>query len=61
VIFLLANHNPRSTKLKTIINALDIGHFSKLDIKFFVSSFAGYGMHSDCMLSFKQFQEILNK
>lgn len=64
VILLLANHNPRSTKLSSIIHDDGLSgyeHSDILDLKFFVSSFAGYGMHSDCMLNLSEFRKLLKK
>lgn len=46
IIFLLANHNLRATGLKNILNSPEIVAYSKLkrfDLRFFVSSFSGYG------------------
>ena len=62
VIFILANHNPRSTKLGTILSDPEIDLFaqSKLfDLNFFVASFAGYGLHSKCMLPLVEFRKLL--
>ncbi len=62
VIFLLANHNPRSTKLKTILNDPQIaayGQAEHFDLKFFVARFAGYGLHANCMISLAKFKELL--
>jgi len=62
VIFVLANHNPRSTKLAKILNGPDIieyGDSKRFDLKFFVASFAGYGLHADCMLDLTQFLRLL--
>jgi hypothetical protein len=63
VIFILANHNPRSTKLRSILGDPKIiayGEQNQLfDLRFFVSKFSGYGLHSDCMLTLAQFQELL--
>jgi hypothetical protein len=65
VIFILANHNPRSTKLRSILDdpkvikyGMENQHF---DLRFFVSSFSGYGLHSDCMLTLAQFRELFGK
>lgn len=74
VIFILANHNPRSTILKKIINSQEIIDFEekkndeekeskgefRYDIKFFVSSFSGYAMHSQCMFSMTKMRQILD-
>ena len=62
VIFILANHNPRSTKLSSILDNPEVvayGQNKQFDLRFFVSSFAGYGLHSDCMLTLTQFRELL--
>jgi len=62
VIFILANHNPRSSKLNTILNDPKIkeyGDSSKFDLKFYVAKFAGYALHADCMVTLDQFQKIL--
>lgn len=63
VIFILANHNPRSTKLKTLLVDSDdvIKTQSKsFDLKFFVSSFVGYGLHSKRLLGLDEFRKLLN-
>ena len=62
VIFILANHNPRSSKLNTIlkdprIDAYD--HSPNFDLRFYVASFAGYALHADCMLTLSQFRGLL--
>lgn len=62
VILLLANHNPRSIKLKNILENqkfIDVAQSQKFDLKFFAASFAGYGMHGDCMLSLDEFRQLL--
>lgn len=69
VIFLLANHNPRSTKLSSILEELSAALEKKngksnaqkesFDLRFFVSSFAGYGLHSDCMKTLTQFRQFI--
>ncbi len=64
VIFILANHNPRSTKLRSILNDPQIDTYNQLqhfDLRFYVSSFAGYALHADCMLTLPQFRELLGK
>jgi hypothetical protein len=64
VILILANHNPRSSKLTTIIHSSEMdsyGRSSIFDLKFYVSTFAGYGLHSDCMLTLDQFRRFLQK
>ena len=62
VIFLLANHNPRSSKLKTILDDPEIQAYEQsqhFDLKFYVASFAGYGLHADCMLDLDEFLKLL--
>lgn len=62
VIFIFANHNPRSTKLSTILNDPEIDaydHSSLFDLKFYVSGFAGYALHADCMVTLAQFRKLL--
>lgn len=65
---------PRSTILKKIINSQEIIDFEekkndeekeskgefRYDIKFFVSSFSGYAMHSQCMFSMTKMRQILD-
>ncbi|MBB4371356.1 hypothetical protein GGD63_004154 [Bradyrhizobium sp. cir1] len=59
VVFLLANHNPRSRKLLNIVNDIrDPEHF---DLRFFAASFAGYGMHDACMLKLDEFRTLLQR
>jgi len=63
VIFVLANHNPRSSKLKSILNNPEIDEYeqsARFDLRFYAASFAGYGLHADCMLSLSQFRKLLN-
>lgn len=58
LIFLISNHNPRSAKLRNILIDPDFKKYiaSKYyDLKFFVSSDAGYGMHNNNMLSYKKY------
>ena len=62
VIFILANHNPRSTKLRSILEDPEITAYEqsrRFDLKFYVSSFAGYGLHADGMLTLTEFRELL--
>lgn len=54
VILILANYNPRSSKLKSILRDPRLDDYSgssNYDLKFFSASFAGYAMHSSCMLT----------
>ena len=52
VIFLLANHNPRSRRLRSVLEDPAFVGFSEsplFDLRFYTASFSGYGMHADCM------------
>jgi hypothetical protein len=57
VVFLLANHNPRSRRLLNIIEAIE--EPKSFDLRFFSAAFAGYGMHEDCMMTLDAFRERL--
>lgn len=62
VIFVIANHNPRSPKLKTILSDPEIDKYAQsqlFDLKFYVASFAGYGLHAKCMLPLVEFRKLL--
>jgi hypothetical protein len=57
VIFLLSNHNPRSQKLlSTLATIEESPHFH---LRFFVASFAGYGMHESCMMNLEDFKNLV--
>jgi hypothetical protein len=58
VIFILANHNPRSPMLKQILSDPEFEKYadSKLfNLRFFVACFAGYGLHEKCMKTLAEF------
>jgi hypothetical protein len=57
VVFLLANHNPRSRKLLNIIEAIE--EPKSFDLRFFSAAFAGYGMHEGRMMRLDKFRERL--
>lgn len=62
VIFILTNHNPRSTVLKSILSDPKIDKFECLpnfDLKFFVSRFSGYALHADCLISLADFRKLI--
>ncbi len=62
VIFILANHNPRSSVLSSIVNSEKIKKFENspnFDLKFYVSSFSGYALHTGCMVSLEAFRKLL--
>lgn len=64
VIFILANHNPRSKKIVTILDdhrIVEYGKSEHFDLKFFMASFAGYGLHADCMRSLAEFRQFLTR
>lgn len=65
VIFLLANHNPRSDRLAHILDELSradadgrLTRSPHFDLRFHVSTYAGYGMHDACMLDFERFRRL---
>jgi hypothetical protein len=55
VVFLLANHNPRSRKLLNTLQTVEESPHFKL--RFFAASFAGYGLHDSCMMNLAEFKE----
>jgi hypothetical protein len=62
VIFILANHNPRSKKLNAILSDPQFDAYDKsqhFDLRFYIARFAGYGLHTDCMLTLSQFRKLL--
>ena len=61
VIFILANHNPRSSKLRKILSDPEIDKYEQskmFDLRFFVASFAGYGLHANCMHTLAEFRKL---
>jgi hypothetical protein len=61
VIFILANHNPHSAKLKTILDDPEIkpyGNSDHFDLRFYVASFAGYGLRANCMCTLDEFRHL---
>lgn len=64
VIFILANHNPRGTGLKKILESQEFAGYGKsqqFDLKLFVSSFADFGLHTKCMLNLSDFLQLFEK
>jgi hypothetical protein len=62
VIFILANHNPRSKKLNAILSDPQFDAYDKsrhFDLRFYIASFAGYALHADCMVTLAEFRELL--
>jgi hypothetical protein len=61
VIFILANHNPRSSILNKIIQDPKIEKYAQselFDLRFYVASFAGYGLHTDSMHTLIEFRKM---
>jgi hypothetical protein len=61
VIFILANHNPRSKKLVKILGDHEIEKYEEstlFDLSFYVASFAGYGLHADSMYTLDEFRKL---
>jgi hypothetical protein len=62
IVFLLANHHPGASKLGQLLAKIDTAHFSPntdIELRFAVSSFAGYGMHKACMYDLGEFSELV--
>jgi hypothetical protein len=65
VVVLLANHNPRATQLNEILDSL-IGerrytYSDHFKLRFYVASFAGYGMHDRSMQDFDKFRTLVRE
>jgi hypothetical protein len=61
VIFLIANHNPRSTKLKTILSHPEIQKYKQenlFKLRFYAATFAGYGLHTKNMHTLTKFNDL---
>jgi hypothetical protein len=61
VIFIIANHNPRSSKLFDILSDSKIDEYSKselFDLRFYVASFAGYGLQTKNMHKLDEFRKL---
>ncbi len=57
VVFLLADLNPRSEVLNDRLSDSKFDTLpDRFDLRFFAASFAGYGMHSDCLLTLSEFR-----
>lgn len=62
LVLLLANHNPRSSRLAGILDSEEIKGFSDensnpFKLRFVAASAAGYGMHDACMLPLDTFRQ----
>ncbi len=61
VIFLLANHNPRKSKLNEILTSSAVKEYAEsdlFDLRFHVAGFSGYAMHSSNMLPLDEFVKL---
>ena len=62
VVLLLAGYNPRSDSLMAMLPQIkDYANSDVFDLRFFVSTFAGYAMHEACMLKFEEFSALLQR
>ena len=62
VIIVLANHNPRSRRLKDILDKPEMKEYglsTRFDLKFLMAKFAGYGFHNQYMLSLTEFRKAV--
>jgi len=60
----LVDHNPRSQQLKKILIDPKIDEYEKLqlfDLRFFVASLAGYGLHAKRMLSLAEHNDVMDE
>ncbi len=63
VVFLFTDHNPRSSGLsKTLMDKRfdDFSDSEVFDLRFFVASFSGFALHTQCMLPLEEFRQLLN-
>ena len=58
-IFLLANHNPNSSSLQTIIDSIETPCYYNL--KFVVSNFAGYSLFRESIFDLEEFKAKFSK
>jgi hypothetical protein len=61
VIILLANYNPRGSTLRSVLQDLQKIHYSQFELRFFVASYAGYGMHHASMLNTSDFLKLVSE
>ncbi len=62
LIVILANHNPRSLKLGRVLQEIEAAGYAEsqdFDLRFAVTTCAGYGLHANCLLSLAKLQKIL--
>ncbi|OHB78940.1 MAG: hypothetical protein A2Z25_21430 [Planctomycetes bacterium RBG_16_55_9] len=43
------------------VEVADSDYVSRFDPRFYIASFAGYGLHTDCMLTLSQFRRIVSR
>ncbi|TIU98039.1 MAG: hypothetical protein E5W09_12975 [Mesorhizobium sp.] len=58
VIIIIANTNPNSTILRRLIDSIE--EPVDFELRFFVARFAGYGLHSKCVVGLREFQALLS-
>ena len=64
IIFILANHNPRSPRLAKILSDPEFDKYAQseqsehFDLRFFVATFASYGLHANCMHTLAEFRKL---
>ena len=63
-VFLMVNHPPRSTILKSVLDSEDFRQSHSalsefMDIRFAVANFLGYGLYESCMLTLEEFMNRL--
>jgi hypothetical protein len=61
-IFLLINHDPAKSDLKTELDKIDEAkNYKNLNIKFVVSNFMGYGLYKECIYTLEEFKKLFKK
>jgi hypothetical protein len=65
LVFLLANHNPRSKALLNVLEQIAtseaIREATDFDLKFYVATFAGYAMHHASMVELEKFTQLVRQ
>ena len=62
VVFILAAHNPRGSKLRNILYSPELDAYAAsplFNLRFFDANFAGYALHTDCMADLETFRAKL--
>ena len=63
VVVILANHKPRGIVLKEVLSDPRIDQFENspnFDLRFYVSCYAGYALHADCMKPLNEFRKLIS-